>query len=57
MVSTRSPERTDDLDYSIGVAIMAEGLGSFSRVAFVDAHNCMTSVGSPVLPATRIATE
>ncbi|MDN7012180.1 DUF2070 family protein [Methanoculleus sp. FWC-SCC3] len=57
MVSTRSPERTEDLDYSIGMAIMAEGRGSLSEVAFVDAHNCMTSVGSPVLPATRIATE
>jgi putative membrane protein len=57
MVSTRSPERTEDLDYSIGMAIMAEGRCSFSEVAFVDAHNCMTSVGSPVLPATRIAME
>ena len=57
MVSTRSPERTEDLDYSIGMAIMAEGRCGFSEVAFVDAHNCMTSVGSPVLPATRIATE
>ncbi|WP_292366207.1 MULTISPECIES: DUF2070 family protein [unclassified Methanoculleus] len=57
MVSTRSPERTEDLDYSIGMTIMAEGRGSFSEVAFVDAHNCMTSVGSPILPATRIATE
>ncbi|MDK2916299.1 MAG: putative rane protein [Euryarchaeota archaeon] len=57
MVSTRSPERTEDLDYSIGMAIMAEGRCAFSEVAFVDAHNCMTSVGSPVLPATRIATE
>ncbi|MFA7562884.1 MAG: DUF2070 family protein, partial [Methanoculleus sp.] len=57
MVSTRSPDRTEDLDYSIGMAIMAEGRCGFSEVAFVDAHNCMTSVGSPVLPATRIATE
>ena len=57
MVSTRSPERTEDLDYSIGMAIMAEGRCDFSEIAFVDAHNCMTSVGSPVLPATKIATE
>ncbi|HNQ32787.1 MAG TPA: DUF2070 family protein [Methanoculleus sp.] len=57
MVSTRSPERTEDLDYSIGMVIMAEGRCFFSEVAFVDAHNCMTSVGSPVLPATRIAME
>lgn len=57
MVSTRAPERTEDLDYAIGMTIMAEGRASFSHVAFVDAHNCMTSVGSPVLPATKIATE
>ena len=57
MVSTRSPERTEDLDYSIGMAIMGEGRCGFSEVAFVDAHNCMTLVGSPVLPATLIATE
>ncbi|HQD26673.1 MAG TPA: DUF2070 family protein [Methanoculleus thermophilus] len=57
MVSTRSPERTEDLDYSIGLAIMAEGRCAFSEVAFVDAHNCMISVESPVLPATRVATE
>lgn len=57
MVSTRSPERTEDLDCAIGMMIMAEGRCWFSEVAFVDAHNCMTGVGSPVLPATRIATE
>ena len=57
MVSTRSPERTEDLDFSIGMTIMAEGRCSFSEIAFVDAHNCMAQVGPPVLPATRIATE
>lgn len=59
MVSTRSPERTEDLDYAIGMVIMAmaEGSGSFSHIAFVDAHNCMTCVSSPILPGTRIATE
>ncbi|NLM28936.1 MAG: DUF2070 family protein [Methanomicrobiales archaeon] len=57
MVSTRAPERTEDLDYAIGMTIMAEGRGSFSDVAFVDAHNSMDGVGGPVLPATRLATE
>lgn len=57
MVSTRSPEQTEDLDYAIGMTIMAEGRSAFSHVAFVDAHNCMEGVSSPVLPATRIANE
>jgi len=57
MVSTRSPERTEDLDYAIGMTIMAEGCKYFSDVAFVDAHNAMGDVSTPVLPATRIATE
>ena len=57
MVSTRAPERTEDLDYAIGMTIMAEGRRFFSDVAFVDAHNAMDGVGAPVLPATRLATE
>jgi len=57
MISTRSPEMTEDLDYSIGLAIMAEGHRWFPHVAFVDAHNCMTDLSSAVLPATLTATE
>lgn len=57
MVGTRSPERTEDLDFSLGMIIMAEGRRHFSHVAFVDAHNCMTEIGSSVMPGTRIATE
>jgi putative membrane protein len=57
MVSTRSPQMTEDLDYSIGLAIMAEGHRWFPHVAFVDAHNCMTDLSSAVLPATLTATE
>jgi len=57
MVSTRSPERTEDIDYNIGIAIMAEGHRWFRDVVFVDAHNCMTDLSSPVLPATFIGTE
>jgi putative membrane protein len=57
MVSTRSPKMTEDLDYSIGMAIMAEGHRWFPHVAFVDAHNCMTDLSSAVLPATLTAME
>jgi len=57
MVSTRSPEATEDVDFSIGMVIMAEGQRHFSHVAFVDAHNCMEQLGAAVLPATKTATE
>ncbi|MGD1005428.1 MAG: DUF2070 family protein [Methanoregulaceae archaeon] len=57
LVSTRSPKKTDDLDYGIGLAIMTEGHRFFSQVAFVDAHNCMTDLSSPVSLGTQIATE
>lgn len=57
MVATRSPQRTEDLDYAIGMAIMAEGHRWYPHVAFVDAHNCMTDLSSPVLAGTLTATE
>lgn len=57
MVSTRSPERTEDIDYTIGALIMAEGHRWFSDVLFIDAHNCMTDVTSPVMHATSLGTE
>ncbi|MDG6257160.1 MAG: DUF2070 family protein [Methanomicrobiaceae archaeon] len=57
MVSTRSPEKTEDLDYSIGLAIMFEGRRHFENVLFVDAHNCMVDVTDPVMPASPIAYE
>jgi putative membrane protein len=57
LVSTRSPQRTEDLDYSVGMAIMAEGHRWYPHVAFVDAHNCMTDLSSPVQAATFTATE
>lgn len=57
LVSTRSPQRTEDLDFSVGMAIMAEGHRWYPHVAFVDAHNCMTDLSSPVQAATFIATE
>lgn len=57
MVTTRSPQKTEDLDFSIGMSIMAEGHRWFPHVAFVDGHNCMTDLTSPVLQATLTATE
>jgi len=57
LVSTRAPERTEDLEFGIGSTIMAEGHRYYPNVAFVDAHNSMTDVTSPVHQATRTATE
>ncbi|HNX18377.1 MAG TPA: DUF2070 family protein, partial [Methanoregula sp.] len=57
IVTTRSPQKTEDLDFSIGMGIMAEGHRWFPHVAFVDGHNCMTDLSSPVLQATLTATE
>jgi putative membrane protein len=57
LVTSRSPQRTEDVDFSIGMTIMAEGHRWFPNVAVVDAHNCMTDLSSPVLLATLTATE
>lgn len=57
IVSTRSPLRTEDLDFNIGMTIMAEGHRVSPDILFVDAHNCMTKDMSPVHPATAIARE
>jgi putative membrane protein len=57
MVSTRSPQKTEDIDFGIGIAIMAEGHRTFPHVAFVDAHNCFTGDISVVLPGTLSALE
>jgi putative membrane protein len=57
LVTSRSPERTDDLDFAVGMTIMAEGHRWFPHVAVVDAHNCMTDLSSPVILATHTATE
>lgn len=57
MVSTRSPERTEDLDFNIGMTIMAEGHRAFKNVAFIDAHNCQAGDITYVLPATKLAME
>lgn len=57
MVSTRSPERTEDLDFNIGMTIMAEGHREYQNVAFIDAHNCYEGDITYVLPATKLAME
>ncbi|WP_440951045.1 DUF2070 family protein [Methanosphaerula subterraneus] len=57
MVSTRSPEKTEDLDFPLGLAIMAEGRRVYKHVAFIDGHNCMTEITSPVMAGTLTATE
>jgi len=57
IVSTRSPLRTEDLDFNIGMTIMAEGHRVSPDILFVDAHNCSTKDMTPVHPATAIARE
>jgi putative membrane protein len=57
VVVTRSPQKTEDVDPALGQIIMAEGEKDFAHVAFVDAHNCMTEVTTPVHPSTPLAQE
>ena len=57
IISTRSPEKTEDIDLGVGMAIMAEGHRAFRHVAFVDAHNCFTGDISTVQPGTLSALE
>ena len=57
IVSTRSPEKTEDIDLGVGMAIMAEGHRSFRHVAFVDAHNSFTGDISSIQPGTLAAYE
>lgn len=57
IISTRSPEKTEDIDLGVGMAIMAEGHRAFRHVAFVDAHNCFTGDISTVQPGTLAAYE
>jgi putative membrane protein len=57
LIATRSPKKTEDIDPAIGQIIMTEGKGIFSHIAFVDAHNCMTEVTTPVHPSTPLGEE
>lgn len=57
LICTRSPEITDDVDFSVGLAIMEGGKRSFKHIALVDAHNCMEEIAKAVLPASKKSVE
>ena len=57
MVSTRSPDKTEDIDFGIGHAIICEGHRVTPFVGFVDAHNCIGNEIDVILPGTRTAHE
>jgi putative membrane protein len=56
-VATRSPEVTEDLEFSVGFSIMKAGEKQFRHVGFIDAHNCMDTLSDGVYPATELAME
>lgn len=56
-IGTRSPLVTEDLEFSVGFAIMKSGGKYFKNVAFVDAHNCMDAMEDGVHPGTELAME
>ncbi len=57
MVSTRSPDKTEDLDFCIGHAILCEGHRRTPHIGFVDAHNCIGDEIASIRPGTRTAHE
>ncbi len=57
MITTRSPEMTEDMDYSIGRIVMGVSKGRYKNIGFVDAHNCMTSVTIIIYPSTKTGNE
>ncbi|MDO5843947.1 MAG: DUF2070 family protein [Methanocorpusculum sp.] len=57
MVTTRSPDMTEDMDYSIGRIIMGESRGKYANIGFVDAHNCMLEKGHIIYPSTEEGNE
>ncbi len=57
MVSTRSPDKTEDLDFCIGHAIICEGHRVTPHIGFVDAHNCIGDEIASIRPGTRTAHE
>lgn len=57
MVTTRSPEMTEDLDYSIGQIVMREAKSQYTEVGFVDAHNCMVKETKTIYPSTKMGNE
>ncbi len=57
MITTRSPEMTEDMDYSIGRIVMGESKGRYRNIGFVDAHNCITSVTNIIYPSIKTGNE
>lgn len=57
MVSTRSPDKTEDIDFGIGHAIICEGHRVTPHVGFIDAHNCLGEEIDVILPGTKTAHE
>lgn len=57
IVSTRSPEKTEDLDFCIGHAIISEGHRVTPHIGFIDAHNCIGDEIASIRPGTRTAHE
>ncbi|HJJ54579.1 MAG TPA: DUF2070 family protein, partial [Methanocorpusculum sp.] len=57
IVTTRSPEMTEDLDYSIGRIVMGEAKSRYREVGFVDGHNCMTDMIKIIYPSTKMGNE
>jgi putative membrane protein len=57
MVSTRSPDKTEDLDFCIGHAIISEGHRVTPHIGFIDAHNCIGDEIASIRPGTRTAHE
>ncbi|PWR72818.1 DUF2070 family protein [Methanospirillum lacunae] len=57
MVSTRSPDKTEDLDFCIGHSILCEGHRMTPHIGFVDAHNCIGDEIASIRPGTKTAHE
>jgi putative membrane protein len=57
VMATRSPLVTEDLEFSLGFAIMKSGEKYFRHVAFVDTHNCMDAMADGVHSGTELAME
>ena len=57
VVGTRAPARTEDLDPSLALILMAEARERFRHLLFIEAHNSMTEVSGGVHYGTDIATE
>ncbi|HJJ48638.1 MAG TPA: DUF2070 family protein [Methanocorpusculum sp.] len=57
MVTTRSPEMTEDLDYPLGRIIMGEARHLYDNIGLVDAHNCMPQTTHVIYPGTQEGTE